>query len=297
MSNAVVTAAVILNYNDNENTLRLSKKFAEFDCIGLTVIVDNSGEMGLKAADIENIEKTVLVNCPNNGYSYGNNVGLKTVDKLGGADFIIISNPDVFVEKDAVEACIDFLKNNKDFAAAAPRMHNAKGIPHHLSVWHERTFKTDLPYCSGILSRTLGMCHECYPESYFNKPVAEVDCVTGSFFAIKRDILKKIGDFDTNTFLYYEEDILGFKLKRLGYKTALLCDKKFLHCEGASVNKTLNYLKKYKAMQKSRLYFHKNYLKTSAPKYFVLCLATGLGTVEKFLKTVYYKVNSKIRKN
>lgn len=287
MASSVKTAAVILNYKDKDNALRLACEFETYDFIGLTVIVDNSGKDGIKSVSGS---KTKLLHVPNDGYSRGNNEGLAAVDQLYGADFVIISNPDVFVEKDAVKACVDFLVNNKDYAVAAPRMHSADGIPHHLAAWKERTFLCDLAYSSGILSRTVGMYRECYPEKYFDNGVADVDCTAGSFFVVKRDILKRVGDFDENTFLYYEEDILGYKLKRLGFKTALLCNYRFLHCEGNSVNKNLNYLKKYRAMQRSRLYFHREYLETSKPKYFVLLLATGLGTIEKSLKTLYYKI-------
>lgn len=287
MADSVKTAAVILNYKDNDNTLRLASEFEAYDLLGLTVIVDNSGKDGLNTVSGS---KTKLLHLRNGGYSRGNNAGLAAVDQLYGADYVIISNPDVFVEYDAVKACVDFLKNNKDYAVAAPRMHAADGTPHHLAAWKERTFLCDLAYSSGILSRTVGMYRECYPESYFDSPVVDVDCTAGSFFVARRDILKRGGDFDENTFLYYEEDILGCKLKRLGFKTALLCNYKFLHYEGSSVNKNLNYLRKYRAMQKSRLYFHRQYLKTPFPKYFLLLLATGLGTVEKSLKTLYFKI-------
>lgn len=287
MADSVKTAAVILNYKDNDNALRLASEFETYDFIGLIVIVDNSGKDGL---DTVSGSKTKLLHVPNDGYSRGNNVGLAAVDQLYGADYVIISNPDIFVDREAVKSCVDFLVNNKDYAVAAPRMHTADGTPHHLAAWKERTFLCDLAYSSGVLSRTVGMYRECYHESYFNSPVVDVDCTAGSFFVARRDILKRIGDFDENTFLYYEEDILGYKLKRLGFKTALLCSYKFLHYEGNSVNKNLNYQKKYRAMQKSRLYFHKQYLNTPFPKYFLLLLATGLGIAEKSLKTLYYKL-------
>lgn len=287
---AVETAAVILNHNDNGNALRLAADFERYSSIDKTVVVDNSGESGITALAGE---KSGLLRVRNNGYSAGNNAGLALLDKkygIKGAEFVIISNPDVFVDEEAVDACVGFLRKNPGYAVAAPRMYAADGTPHHLAAWRERTFLCDLAYSSGLLSRIVGMRRECYPESYFGQPVADVDCVAGSFFVIRRDALRKAGDFDTHTFLYYEEDILGFKLKRLGYKSAVLCGYKFVHCEGASVNKSMNYLRKYLAMQKSRLYFHRHYKKTAFPKYAALCLATILGIVEKSIKTLCFRL-------
>lgn len=287
MANVYLAAAVILNHGDNDNAKRLAAAFEQFGCIDRIIVVDNSGDGGIKKLGGT---KTGLLKVPNSGYSAGNNKGVEKIDGEGGADFIIISNPDVFVQEDAVCACIEFLKNNTAYAIAAPRMCAADGTPHHLAAWHERTFLCDFAYSSGILSRLVGMGRECYPESYFEKTVADVDCTAGSFFVIRRDALRRAGGFDEHTFLYYEEDILGFKLKRLGFSTAVLCNYSFLHCEGVSVNKSMNYIGKYMAMQRSRLYFHRRYLKTAMPKYLALCLATALGAVEKSLKTLYYRV-------
>lgn len=289
MTEAVTTAAVVLNHNDNANTLRLLNIFENCDAVDRVVVVDNSGENGLKELCYK---KATLLTAPNTGYAAGNNIGLKLIEQEGGSQFIIISNPDVFVEESAIAACVDFLRKHEDYAVAAPRMCSADGTPHHLAAWHERTFLCDLAYSSGILSRTVGMCRECYPESYFEPEVSDVDCVAGSFFVIRSSAFRKAGYFDEYTFLYYEEDILGFKLKRLGLKSAILNGYRFLHCEGASVNRSMNYLRKYLIMQRSRLYFHRKYKKTGLPKYIILCAATVLGTVEKFLKTVYYRIKS-----
>lgn len=280
-------AAVILNYKDNENTLRLVRSFEKYDTIDRTVVVDNSVSGGIDS--ITGV-KTTLLKAPNTGYAAGNNAGIKFIEQSGGADFILISNPDVFVDCDAVNACIDFLKHNSQYALAAPRMFTANGKPHRLSAWRERTFLCDFAYSSGLLSRIIGMCRECYPESYFDTEFSDVDCAAGSFFVIRESAFKKAGFFDEHTFLYYEEDILGFKLKRLGYKSAILNKYHFLHCEGASVNRSMNFLRKYLIMQKSRLYFHRRYLKTNLLKYSALCAATALGTVEKTLKTLYYRL-------
>ncbi len=287
MTGEVTAAAVILNHNDNDNTLRLVKVFEDCKIISQIVVVDNSGETGLKKLGGT---KTTLLPAANNGYAAGNNAGLSLIEKNGGADYIIISNPDVYVEEDAIAACVDFLQNHSDYAVAAPRMFTIDGAPHHLSAWKERTFLCDFAYSSGILSRIVGMRRECYPESYFQTPFCDVDCVAGSFFVIRTSVFKKIGYFDEHTFLYYEEDILGFKLKRLGLKSAVLNGVHFVHCEGASVNRSINFLRRYLYMQKSRLYFHRQYKKTSLPKYAALCLATGLGILEKSVKTVYYRI-------
>ncbi|HEX3026041.1 MAG TPA: hypothetical protein VHR42_02255, partial [Clostridia bacterium] len=226
----------------------------------------------------------------NNGYAAGNNAGLDYLkEKFGLFDYIIISNPDIEVHLQAIEACRDFLENHDTMALAAPRMHGPDGLPHHLSGWKERTFLCDLAYSSGLLSRTVGMYRETYPESYFQGEYSRVDCAAGSFFMIKGPVFYEIGKFDPNTFLYYEEDILGVRIKRAGYEEAVLNRFGFTHFEGTSVNRSLSMVKKYLTMQKSRIYFQRHYRRINFAQLLVLYAATLLGLTEKLVKAVFYR--------
>lgn len=80
-----------------------------------------------------------------------------------------------------------------------------------------------------------------YKEEDYKKSRLEVECVSGAFFVIKYSLLKKVGYFDENVFLFYEEDILASKLKKLGYKEISLNNINFKHFESQSINKVLNY--------------------------------------------------------
>ena len=51
----------------------------------------------------------------------------------------------------------------------------------------------------------------------FEKPELKVEAVSGAFFVIKTKIFEKCNFFDENTFLFYEEDILASKIKKLEY--------------------------------------------------------------------------------
>jgi N-acetylglucosaminyl-diphospho-decaprenol L-rhamnosyltransferase len=293
--NAVTrTGAVILNYRDNAAALRLAAVFRDSGCVSVTAIVDNSETGGLEGSEppIDG-GSVIFLRCPNDGYARGNNRGLRELDAAHGAfDYFIVSNTDVEVTAEAVKACVDYLDSHPSCAVAAPRMMRPDGTPHHLSAWRERTFLCDLAYSSGILSRTVGMYRETYPAEYFAEEVSSVDCVSGSFFVVRAGPFRQMGYFDEHTFLFYEEDILGFRLKRMGLTEALLNRYSFIHREGVSAGRRVNYLKKYLIMQRSRLYFHRVYLRTGPLRYFVLCLATALGTVENALKTVYYNLRA-----
>lgn len=67
------------------------------------------------------------------------------------------------------------------------------------------------------------------------------------------------GYFDDNVFLFYEEDILASKIKKLGYEECSLNYITFKHFESQSIDKVLSYFNKMKRLQKSKMYYQKRY--------------------------------------
>ena len=68
-----------------------------------------------------------------------------------------------------------------------------------------------------------------------------------------------MGYFDENTFLYYEEDILGAKLKKAGYKEVLLNKEKYIHYGNQTLGSLKKIYKKQNELCKSKKYFQRVY--------------------------------------
>ena len=283
---------VVLNHNDAVHALPLLEAMERCAAVDCVLVADNSvPESRLKAERLP--AKARLYPVENHGYARGNNDALHALENEGGSEYVIISNTDVVVSCEAIEACLGFLDANQSYALAAPRMLHADGTPHHLTGWREKDFLCDLAYSSGLLSRTLGIDREAYPPEYFQAAASDVDCVAGSFFTARLSMLREAGYFDPNTFLFFEEDILGFKLKRLGYKSAILNTVTFTHLEGASVLQSHGLLRRYRRMQRSRLYFHRVYKRDGPARMAAFYAATVLGICEKAIKSVWLRLRMK----
>ena len=98
-----------------------------------------------------------------------------------------------------------------------------------------------------------------YKDSYYNKELNVVEVVHGCFFMIKYDCFKEINYFDSKTFLYYEENIIGSKMKTKGYKTYIDTSVEVIHDLSVSIDKSFSSLKKYKILKTSQLYYEKEY--------------------------------------
>lgn len=260
-------AAIIVNYNDVDDTIRFVGQISKYKNIDKIVVVDNmSTTIGAfeTLKKLENDKVKVLRSDKNGGYDYGNNLGIKYLESQNEKyDYIIISNPDIEVTEKAISHCLDVLEENKDVAICAPRMFNKENKPIRRSSWKIRTFWLDVVHSTRLLEVLFYKVLRGgeYLEKDYEKEMLEVEAIAGAFFIIKYDILKKIGLLDDKVFLFYEEDILAHKIKALGLKTISLNSEKFIHYESQTIGKSLSYYRKMKQMYISKMYYHKTYNK------------------------------------
>ena len=297
-------AIVILNYNDSKTVIDYIQLIKDYKNIDKILIVDNCSPDGsyekLKKYRSDKIE--VIQTDGNKGYAYGNNYGVHYLEKKNEKyDFITISNPDIFVKDSTIQKCLEFLEKHSDIGMVAPTMFLPDGKASPLAGWKERKLDSDIRDSSMFLTRLKNKSHvECYPKSHFKGEFSYVDCIPGSFFIIRYDTFRDVDYFDENTFLFFEEDILGKKLKLKGYKVAVLNELQFIHYESVTINKTLAYLKKYKTLQKSKKYYHKTYNEECQGlgrlHLIQLDLATMLGSLEiRNENSKFYKIRHSIK--
>lgn len=254
------TAIIVLNYNDYNNTSKFVNLVKNYGVISKVIVVDNMSTDNNfdKLKELENEKISVIQNSKNGGYASGNNVGLRMLDET--YDYAIISNPDVYVDKDTIKECLQYLEKNKDVAIVAPRMYFIDGQARR-SSWKKRTYINDIANSTRLTELLFYYFFKKgeYNKQDFNKEELIVDSIAGSFFIARMDVLSKINYFDENTFLFYEEDILGDKIKKEGYKIVSLNKIKFIHYDSQTIGKLMNMFKKQKILFKSRKYYQSKY--------------------------------------
>ena len=254
------TAIIVLNYNDYNNTSKFVNLIKEYDVLSKIIIVDNlsTDNNFEKLKQLEDEKISVFQNEKNDGYSSGNNFGLKKLDDT--YDYCIISNPDIFVDEETIKQCINYLETNKDVAIVAPRMYFENGQARR-SSWKKRTYLTDIANSTRITELLLYYFFKKgeYTKKDFENEVLEVDNIAGSFFIARRDIFNDVNYFDDNTFLFYEEDIIGNKIREKGYKIVSLNKLNFIHYDSQTIGKVMNVFKKQDILFDSRKYYHKTY--------------------------------------
>ena len=293
------TAIIILNYNSEKETRDYVEKIKKYEIIDKIIVVDNmSTTIGAfnVLKELEDDKVSVIQSERNGGYSYGNNFGIHYLESLNEKyDNIIISNADIDVEEKAVEKTIRFLNSNEKIAVSAPRMYNADNTPARRSSWKIRTFGLDFIHSTRLLELLFYpiLRKGEYSEKEYEQEALKVEAIAGSFFAIKYDILKKIGYFDENVFLFYEEDIIAHKIKELGYEIYSLNDIKFIHYESQTIKKSINYFKKKKLLYNSKMYYQKEYNKIGFFKIIIFKILYFFSIIERFIEVPTRKILKK----
>ncbi len=245
---------VILNYNDFENTKLMLDEIKNFKVLDYIIVVDNkSKDDSLKKLKKYESKKIKIVETlENQGYAAGNNVGIRYLIDNYKVDNIIISNPDIIVREEDIKVLISDLEK-KDIAVIAPVVKEPNEISR---GWKLPTFFSELlsnvPYFHFLENKILS-----YKEEDYQKDLTQVEVVKGCFFIIKKEVFEIIDFFDEGTFLYYEEIIIGKKLKELGYKTFVDNRVSVIHALSKSVDKSINRINKFKILKKSQFYYEK----------------------------------------
>ena len=165
-----------------------------------TIIIDNSQDYELKK-DIEEKYKNISVYLKeNNGVSSALNYA---VEKIKTKYFLQIS-PDLEFNFEDLNIFLDFAKKKENnFAALGPRFLDVKQKSH--------------------------------KQINENLKLGKIDSIHGSCMFIDKNIFLKIGKFDENFFLYFEETEYCYRAKKKGYLSYQINDIK-VTTKGRSVD-------------------------------------------------------------
>lgn len=232
---------VILNYNSYEHTVTCVKSIMDKSntCQNFIYIVDNASTDGSlvmlqeKYAEEKSIQ--VIGSKQNGGYSYGNNIGIRSAVR-DGAEYIFIVNPDTCLINDAVSHMVRALAENPDAGAAGPKLEQPDGNGQIARTYYtfSKAIFTKKPFCRfRPKAKNIKRDLEWRGKGQFKFE----GMVAGCFFALRTEDFCRIGLFDEDFFLYNEEDVIAFKLREIGKKSMVVPDAAVYHDHAAVTKK------------------------------------------------------------
>ena len=236
---------VIVTYRTASLTVQaLSSLEGEISSLEIRIrvmVVDNdSGDFREIADAIERnawSSWVTLVKAPRNGgFGYGNNLGIKSAYGVSGPDYIYLLNPDAQVRPGAVGILARFLESNSRAGIAGSRITNSDGSDWSIAF----RFPAMLSELAGglevaVVSRVL---RRYAVARQMGSTPQQTDWICGASMMIRPQVLAKIGGFDENYFLYFEETDFCFRAKQEGFETWYVPDSQVVHIRGQSTKVT-----------------------------------------------------------
>lgn len=158
--------------------------------------------------------------------------------------YLFFSNPDSFLFDNSLEKALYFLEKNSKIAVVGGKIIL---FPQKLSQ----------PWTSGKKTTLLRIIfRNTFNVPWKKKHPVSVDWVSGTALLVKKTIFDKVGGFDENFFMYFEDQDLCLKIKKEGFKIFFLPFFSVGHFNGKSWKN--NRQKKEAFYQSQQFFFQKH---------------------------------------
>jgi len=175
--------------------------------------------------------KLVLIfNDRNTGFTHAVNQGLRIADE----DYIILLNPDIFLQPQVITTLVDSLSDNAGVAAPQLRFPDGRVQP------SCRRF----PLKRDVLFSITGLAALFKNSSLFNGwkmpdfdhcNARSVDQPQGAFLMIRKDVLQHTGLLDERFPMFFSDVDWCYRTKQQGYEIVFNPQASVIHYKGASV--------------------------------------------------------------
>ena len=225
--------AVVVSYNSARDLPACLTSLEAQRGVSLEVhVVDNASSDGSAELVRSGFPGVRLTANPTNvGFARANNQVLGTAT----SEFYALANPDTVLPPDALAACVEYLRANPSSGVAATRLVTPDGAL--------QPSCHSFPGLANLLGEALGLDRLLpwlRPLSSLHMPwfrhdrVLAVDWIQGAFLVIRADVVRTVGPFDPEFFMYGEEMDWCRRIRDTGWSVIFLPDPPVVHAGGAS---------------------------------------------------------------
>jgi len=226
-------SAIVVSYNSAAHLPQcLSALEAQRGVDADIYVVDNASSDGSGELVRHRFPRVHLVeNVKNVGFARGNNQVLEQ----NTAEFYALVNPDTVASPAALAACVEYLTRDSKSGVVAVRL-----------VYPDGTLQPSCHAFLGLrnlLGETLGahrlapglrQLSSLYMPWFAHDRIAEVDWIDGAFLVVRGEVVRTVGGFDPDFFMYGEEMEWCHRIRRAGWNIVFLPDPAAVHVRGAS---------------------------------------------------------------
>lgn len=257
MSGNPEVSIIIVNYNTSFHLRNCLNSIEDkLKSIGPEIIVidNNSPDREIENFQQEFRDVKFFLRKENDGFGSGCNFGVK---KASGR-YLLFLNPDIILKDDSIILLQEYLENNVDCGIASGVLMDEKD-----SVIY---FYNDFPSYLWEFYHLIGYGYDEKIKKQISKIEIkeernfEVDWFHGAFLMMRKEDFEKIGGFNENYFMYYEDVEICYKSKNiLNKKNICIPSVKVFHHTQSSLSEEKNDNIFIFHIQRGKIIFFRNY--------------------------------------
>jgi GT2 family glycosyltransferase len=211
---------VILNWNGGDITIRCLEGLRKSACPSLEcVIVDNGSTDGSAEAIAKAFPDVgIIQNSTNLGWAAGSNQGIAW-GLARGADYLLMLNNDTWGDPAMIPNLVGAASDLHDQAAIIPKIYLGSDPSR---LWFARG-KVNL--WTGLFSNP---AYHLVDDGRFDSS-PEAEYASGCCILMPREIVQRVGGFDTSFFSYVEDVDWSIRCRRAGFRIVLCPQAKLWH--------------------------------------------------------------------
>ncbi|MCQ2189511.1 MAG: glycosyltransferase family 2 protein [Paludibacteraceae bacterium] len=225
-------SVIYVNYNtadqilDSVASLRLNTTDVDYEIIVADNNSQNDPAMELLLAD-KDIKVVKLDG--NYGFGTANNAGFHECC----GEYVFLMNPDTICLDNSIKVLLDKLKEDETIGVLGPNLINSDGFPTHAFRRRGDGIMTELNFALFGLPYKL-VYGENFEYNHTNEQL-DVAYVCGAAMMMRRETFEKVGGFDENFFMYYEDQDLCNRIRQTGVRIVNEPSAVIKHLEGTSI--------------------------------------------------------------
>ncbi len=246
IKNTPLVSIIVVSYNTRDYTVKAMKtalnskgfKPGEIEVI----MIDNNSPDDSVAFTKKNLpEVRVIANKENRGFGGGNN---QAAD-LAKGKYLLLLNPDAFLEPDSLRIMVDIMEKRQDVVSVGPQLRFADGsmqqscgyLPTPLRVMAWMWWLDKIPVVKQLFSTPYHVF-----DLDWHKKDHYPEWLMGACIMFRKDEFQTANGFDDKIFMYAEEVELYRRLKEsLGKKVFFTTKTKVVHVGSVSTKKANAY--------------------------------------------------------
>lgn len=200
------------------------------DNVDYEILVVDNGSGSDEQFELEKLFENTPVELIRNKWNAGFGLGNMMGANFASGKFLCFLNPDTYIDEDCVTPLCQFLDEHNEVGCVSPRQ--------------MRAYANDIQNVKG---------HDC-------NGIISMLKIPGSFMMFKAETFWKIGGFDTNIFLYCEEEDVGRRLNKIGKHCAINTYYHYYHHVGVTTKRDRKSSKETeKEYFRSKLYVYRKH--------------------------------------